>query len=99
MLQEIILELILVGKMEVSHAFDDLLDSSRAIAEYRVNLLLIIDNIVQGTETFIVVQEGPNLRVVTSEEFRGRLHPKKRESKDGCEHSGCRHGNSRWGNR
>jgi len=45
-LQEIILELILVGKMEVSHAFDDLLDSSRAVVEYRVNLLLIIDDIV-----------------------------------------------------
>jgi len=54
-LQEVILELIPVGKMEVSHAFDDLLDSSRAVAENRVNLLLIIDDIVQGTEAFIVV--------------------------------------------
>jgi len=54
-LQEVILELIPVGKMEVSHAFDDLLDSSRAVAEYRVNLLLIIDDVVQGTEAFIVV--------------------------------------------
>ena len=54
-----------------NHAFNSLLDLSRAVLENRVDFLLVINDIMEGTETFIVVQEVSDVGVVTSEELRG----------------------------
>jgi hypothetical protein len=96
-LQQIILELFPVWEVEVGHAFNSLPDFGRAVLEDRVDLLIVINNIMEGTEAFIVVQEASDVRVVTSEEFRGRLCPKKRESEDRKCSSRSRHSGGRVG--
>ena len=70
-LEEVMLEEIPVRDMVVDHAFNSLLNLSGAVLENRIDLLLVIDNIMEGTETFIVVQEVSDVGVVTSEELRG----------------------------
>ena len=70
-LEEVMLEVIPVRDMVVDHAFNSLLDFGRAVLENRVDFLLVINDIMEGTETFIVVQEVFDVGVVTSEELRG----------------------------
>ena len=70
-LEEVMLEAIPVRDMVVDHAFNSLLDLGRAVLENRVDFLLIINDIMEGTEMFIVVQEFSDVGVVTSEELRG----------------------------
>ena len=86
------LEVIPVRDMVVDHAFNSLLNLGRAVLKIRVDLLLIIDDIMEGTEMFIVVQKVSDVGVVTSEELRDRLGPKKGHSEDRKWHSRSRHG-------
>jgi len=54
-LQEVVLEIIPERMVEGSHAFNGLSDLRRAVLEDRVDLVIVVDDVMEGTEAFIVV--------------------------------------------